>query len=412
VVTVALDRLRGAVGIGLSALGHRRGRAALAVVGIALAVLLVVLLSGLGYGLTTTGGQAIDWLDRDLWATTGPVTFAPGAVGGVENPIEDAHAVAAEMERVEGVREVQALAFQAVYVSTDGETFDTVVGVGGTGSGNTLAIQRGRTFSGGDVHYANGTYEGPMSYEVIVGPRLADRYGLEPGDTLHVGGTLAAARENEFRVVGVSNTFSRFLGTPTVALRLSELQEVSGGTGSDRAAILAVSLEDGADPATVERRIERAFPRFTVRTNDEQVGAVIGNQGPVLAAAATLVALSLVAGVALVTNVLALLVAQQREQFAALKAAGVSGRLLAVAVLAQGLVVGLLGGLLGLGLAVPATTLLNRIVADLSGFPDLLATPPWLLAGGVTLAAVVGLGGSTVAGWRVSHLSPLDHLRR
>jgi putative ABC transport system permease protein len=74
--------------------------------------------------------------------------------------------------------------------------------------------------------------------------------------------------------------------------------------------------------------------------------------------------------------------------------------------------VGLLGGLLGLGLAVPATTLLNRIVADLSGFPDLLATPPWLLAGGVTLAAVVGLGGSTVAGWRVSHLSPLDHLRR
>ncbi|MEF8791589.1 MAG: hypothetical protein V5A61_15795, partial [Haloarculaceae archaeon] len=85
-----LDRLTGAVGVGLSGLRYRRGRAALAVVGIALAVLLVVLLSGLGYGLTTTGGQAIDWLDRDLWATTGPVAFAPGAVGGVENPVEDA----------------------------------------------------------------------------------------------------------------------------------------------------------------------------------------------------------------------------------------------------------------------------------------------------------------------------------
>ncbi|MFC6939444.1 ABC transporter permease [Salinirubellus sp. GCM10025818] len=407
-----LERLRGAVGVGLSGLRYRRGRAALAVAGVALAVLLVVLLAGLGYGLTTTGGQAIDWLDRDLWATAGPVAFAPGAVGGVENPVEDAHAVAAEMEGVEGVAEVQALAFQAVYVSPDGANFDTVVGVGGTGSGDTIVVQRGRSFSSGDVHYANGTYEGPMTHEVIVGPRLAERYGLEPGDTLHVGGTLAAARENEFEVVGVSNTFSRFLGTPTVALHLSELQEVSGGTGNDRAAILAVSLTEGADPAVVERRIERAFPRFSVRTNDEQVGAVIGDQGPVLAAAATLVALAVVAGVALVTNVLALLVAQQRERFAALKAAGVSGRLLAVAVLSQGLVVGLLGGALGLALAIPATTLLNRVVADLAGFSDLVATPSWLLAGALVLAAVVGIGGSTVAGWRVSRISPLAHLRR
>jgi putative ABC transport system permease protein len=406
------ERLSGAVGIGLSGLRHRRGRAALAVVGIALAVLLVVLLSGLGYGLTTTGGQAIDWLDRDLWATTGPVAFAPGAVGGVENPIEDAHLVADRMSRIEGVSEVQALAFQAVYVSPDGEEFDTVVGVGGTDSGDTIVIQQGRTFSGDDVHYADGTYEGPMTHEAIVGPRLADRYDLEPGDTLHVGGTLAAARENEFEVVGVSNTFSRFLGTPTVALHLSELQEVSGGTGNDRAAILAVTLADGADPAAVERRIERAFPRFSVRTNDEQVGAVIGNQGPVLAAATTLVALAVVAGAALVTNVLALLVAQQRERFAALKAAGVSGRLLAVTVLAQGLAVGLLGGLLGLALALPAATLLNRVVADLAGFSDLLATPAWLLAAGVALAAAVGVAGSTVAGWRVSRLSPLAHLRR
>ena len=408
------DRLTGAVGVGLSGLRYRRGRAALAVVGIALAVLLVVLLSGLGYGLTTTGGQAIDWLDRDLWATTGPVAFAPGAVGSVENPVEDAHLVADRMARVEGVAEAQALAFQAVYVSPDPDTeaFDTVVGVGGTGSGDTVVVKRGEGFSGGDVHYANGTYEGPMTREVIVGPRLADRYGLEPGDSLHVGGTLAAARENEFRVVGVSNTFSRFLGTPTVALHLSELQEVSGGTGSDRAAILAVTLADGADPAVVERRIERAFPRFDVRTNDEQVGAVIGNQGPVLAAATTLVALAVVAGAALVTNVLALLVAQQRERFAALKAAGVSGRLLAVTVLVQGLVVGLLGGALGLGLALPATAVLNGIVADLAGFPDLLATPPWLLAGALVLAAAVGVGGSTVAGWRVSRLSPLAHLRR
>ncbi|MEF8863956.1 MAG: hypothetical protein V5A40_19735, partial [Haloarculaceae archaeon] len=130
-----LARLLGAVGIGLRQLRYRPGRTTLAVLGVVLAVVLVVMLGGLGYGLTTTGDEAIDWLDRELWASSGPVAFAPGAVGGVENPIENSHEVAARMERVDGVAQAQALAFQAVYVSPDGGEFDTVVGVGGTGNG-------------------------------------------------------------------------------------------------------------------------------------------------------------------------------------------------------------------------------------------------------------------------------------
>ena len=133
-------RLLGAVGVGLRGLRYRPGRTTLAVVGVTLAVVLVVMLGGLGYGLTTTGDEAIGWIDRELWASSGPTAFAPGAVGGVENPIEDSHVVAMRMERVEGVSQAQALAFQSVYVSPDGEDFDTVVGVGGTGNGTSLRM--------------------------------------------------------------------------------------------------------------------------------------------------------------------------------------------------------------------------------------------------------------------------------
>ena len=384
----------------------------LAVVGVTLAVVLVVMLGGLGYGLTTTGDEAIDWLDRELWASSGPTAFAPGSVGGVENPIEDAHEMAERMERVEGVSRAQALAFQAVYVSPDGEEFDTVVGVGGTENGSGINVQAGRTFSTDDVHYADGTYGGPMTREVIVSPQLADRYNLSVNDTIHIGGTLASAREHEFRVIGISILFERFLGTPTVTLHLSELQQVSGTTGADRASIIAISTEPGTDVEVVQRRLERRFPEFEVRTNDEQVGAIIGGQGTVLASAATLVVLAVVSGTALVLNVLSLLVAQQREQFAALKAAGVSGRLLVVSTLVQGLVVGLLGGVFGVLVVGPATRGLNRIVADLTGFPDLIKIPPWLLVTGIVLAVVMGVLGSTVAGWRVGRLSPMAHLRR
>ena len=405
-------RILGAAGVGLRQLRHRPGRTTLAVLGVVLAVVLVVMLGGLGYGLTTTGDEAINWIDRDLWASSGPTTFAPGTVGGVATPIEDAHEVAAHMERVEGVTQAQALAFQAVYVSPDGKEFDTIVGVGGTGNGSSIRILQGQSFSSGDNHYANGTYQGPMTHEVIVGPRLADRYNLSVNDTLYIGGTLAAARGNEFTVIGISNGFSRFLGTPTVALHLSELQKVSGMTGNDRAALIAISTDPGVNPSIVERRLERRFPAFDVRTNDEQVGSIIGNQGSVLASAGTLVVLAVVAGIALILNVLSLLVAQQRNQFAALKAAGVSGRLLAVVTLTQGLVVGLLGGVLGILLSQPATVAVNHVVADLTGFPDLIKIPPWLFAIGILLAVVMGVLGSSIAGWRVSRLSPLAHLQR
>lgn len=407
-----LARLLGAIGVGTRQLRYSPGRTTLAVLGVALAVILVVTLGGLGYGLTTTGDQAIGWLDQDLWVSSGPVAFAPGAVGGVENPIEGAHDVATQMERVDGVSQAQALAFHAVYVSPTESSFETVVGVGTMGNGSSRQILRGRAFSSGDVHYANGSYEGPRTNEVIVGPRLADQYNLSINDTLHIGGTLASARENEFRVVGVSNGFSRFLGTQTVALHLSELQTISGTTGKDRAALIAISTSPGTDDEVVKRRLERRFPEFEVRTNDEQVGAVIGGQGSVLAAAGMLVVLAVVAGVALTINVLALMVAQQREQFAALKAAGVSGHLLVALIVAQGLVVGTLGGTIGVLVSGPATSGVNRIVADLTGFPNLIKLPPWLLAGGIVLAVVIGLLGSAVAGWSVSRLSPLAHLQR
>jgi putative ABC transport system permease protein len=407
-----LRRFRGAVSISLSQLRTHRERVILAVAGVTLAVLLVLMLTGLGYGLTTTGNEAIGWLNRDLWAASGAITFAPGAVGGVENPIQGAHGVSSEMGHVEGVEETQAFAFQSVYVSPNRSSFESVVGIGGTGNGSGVNIRSGRRFSTEDVHYANGSYDGPLTREVIVGPRLADQFNLSLNDTLYIGGTIYQARQNPFRVVGVSNTFTRFLGTPTVALHLSELQEVSGTTGTDPAAIIAISTTDGADGAVVEQRLERQFDEFEVRSNDEQVASIIGSKGPVLAAAGTLVTVAVITGVALVVNTLVLFVVQQREQLAALKAAGISGRLLAIVTLSQGAVIGGVGGLLGALLSVPAVDAVNRLVADLSGFPELIKIPPWLLVAGASLAIVVGLLGSIAAAWQVTRLSPLAHLRR
>jgi putative ABC transport system permease protein len=251
-----------------------------------------------------------------------------------------------------------------------------------------------------------------MTHEVIVDPRTAERYDLSVNDTLYVGGTISAARGNEFTVVGISNTFSRFLAAPTVALHLSELQTVSGTAGEDRASVIAVSTTRDADADAVRARLARAYPEYEFRTNDEQVRAIIGDQAAVVASAATVSVLAVVIGVVLLVNVLALLVHHQRRQLAALRAAGVSGRSLVGVVVFQGAGIGLLGGLLAVAATPPLVDALNRLAEDLSGFADLAKTPTWLLCGALALAVAMGLVGAAVAGWRAVRLSPLEHLDR
>lgn len=400
--------LRAMVGVAVQQLRHHRRRATLAVAGVALAVVLVVVLAGLGHGLLTTGGEAIGWIDHDLWVSGGSVSVAPGALGGVENPIRNAHEVGRDIEGHPGVRHARPFAFQSVYVSRNGSGFGTVVGVG-VGSGPAGAPNDSR-FEIPDSHYANGSYDGEMVHEAVISPALADRYDVGVGDTLHVGGTLELARANEFRVVDVDRSFRTFLGAPAVAVPLSELQTVTGTTGTDPASLIAVTVEPDAEPASVARDIEATDSTLTVRTNREQVRAIVGGRGEFVAAALALVVLAVLGGIALVVNVLATWVYHQRRELAALKAAGLSGRTLGGIVLAEGLLVGVVGGLLGLAAVPPAVRVLNGVARHLSGFPGLIQTPTWLLVGALALALAMGVVGAMLAVWRVSRLSSLAHL--
>lgn len=405
-----LRRSRASCGIAWAQLRQFRIRTALAVVGIAVAILLVITLAGLGVGMLTAGSDAIAWIDRGLWVGGGAVELAPGAVGNVENPIQDAHAVSTDMEGHSGVNRAQPLAFQTVYVSTDGQTFSTIIGVGVGGDGSGITPGKA-PFSTSDVHYANGSYDGPMTHEVVVDRSAAERFDLSEGDTLYVGGTLANARANEFEVVGVVNSFSTFLGAPAVGLHLSELQTVSGTTGRDRASLIAVTLEPDADPEAVRSDLAAAYPSLEVRTNHQQLRAIMGNQGAVVASAGTLVVLAVVVGLILIVNVLSLLVYQHRTRLAALKAAGISGRTLVTVVGMQGALLGIIGGAVGVLATPPTVWVVNQGVAYLTGFPQLVKTPLWLLGAGFGIAIVMGSVGAMVAGWRVARLTPLEHLR-
>jgi putative ABC transport system permease protein len=403
-----LRKVRATTALIFAELTRNQLRTILAISGIVLAVLSTTLLAGVGAGVLATGESQFETADRDLWVSSGAVGISATS-GGFENTLYDSHSVAREMQQIDGVRGAVPLGFQTVYVSDTGENFQTMIG-SGVDSGGALDVTAGETLPRVDRHYAEGSYNGPRSSEVVVDSETAANLDLEVGDTLYIGGTLSNARDNEVTVVGISDTFSTFLGAPTITMPLSELQTTTGATQSDSATFISISVTDGADVSAVQQRLQAEYPEYTIRNNQQQLESVLQNQALVLAGAVTLVVLAFVAGLALTTNLLGLVVYQQRTTLAALQAVGLSQWTLITLISGQGLVLGVCGGLIGVGLTLPAANVLNQLGAMLVGFEGLVQVPTRVLIVGFAIATIVGTLSAAVVAWRISRLDTLEAL--
>lgn len=392
-----LTRLVGLIGLAVRQLASNRARSAFAIVGVAFAVLSVTLLFGVGTGVIETGEELFDKSEQDLWVSGGPIDIQPGTVGGFQNPLVDAHTVAEEIEAHEEVQTAVPIGLQTIYISADGDEFDTIIGSGTGGTGPLVDVKAGSGFEGGDTHYADGDYDGPMTEEVIIDPATAEEYNLSVGDTINVGGTISGAQRNEFKVVGISGTFREFVGTQTVTLRLSELQTLTGTAYDDRATLLPVRLEDGADPEAVKEDLEAAHPEFTIRTNREQLTAILERQAVIIAGGLSLVALAIVSGMLLSLNLFLSLVYQQREQLAVFRAIGGSRGSTVGLTLLQGGIIATAGCVLGLQLTPLLGAGINWAAASLTGFEGLVQVPTDAYLAGVGVAAAFGVVG-TLAG--------------
>ncbi|SIS10275.1 ABC transporter permease [Natronorubrum thiooxidans] len=405
-----LARLRAAGGITVSQLRHHRLRLGLAIIGVGLAVLAMTLLAGVGVGVLETGEQQFGAADRDLWVTAGETRLTSAGGGGFENSLTNSRSVATEMESHESVRSAVPLAFETVYVGTNGDgEFQTFIGTGVPTSGSVVQVTAGNELSG-DPHYANGSYDGERTNEVLIDEETARALDVEVGDTIHVGGSLAVARNTEMTVVGISPTFERMLGAPTVVMPLSELHQVTGTTQTEPATFITITLEDGADIDTVQTSLAKDHPEYEIRSNQEQLEAVLQEQVLILAAGGTLVVLALGAGIALTHTLLTLVIFQQRAAFGALTAQGISSSVLILSVIGQGLVIGILGGIVGTALTLPAVDLLNRLAVAVVGFDGLVQMSPAILASALAIAVVIGTAAAALAGWRLSRTPPLENL--
>ncbi len=395
-----LDVLRFSTGA-LRGHGLRTG---LSMLGVAIGVAAVVVLTALGEGARAYVTEQFMSLGTNILIVVPGRTETTGAlpgIGGVPRDltIADAEAIARQ------VRSVQTLTPVVVGNETVsfGDRSRQVMVVGATAEMQqvrNIHVRAGRFLPSGD--WERGTSA------VVLGHGVARDLlpGVDPvGRVVRVG-------DFRMRVVGVMAPRGVTLG-----LDFDQVVILPVATGMrlfNRSSLfrILVKLDPLADFAQARRAIAELLRRrhdgeedFTLITQDAVMSAFSQVFAALTAALAGIAAVSLgVAGIGIM-NVMLVSVSERTAEIGLLKAVGALPRQILLAFLVEAALLSLLGGLLGLAVAVAAVELLETVV------PALDATPPaWAVAAAVVTSLGVGSLFGVLPARQATRLDPVAAL--
>jgi len=185
--------------VGLSGLGVRRvfgrlrgaapGRMTVCILGVAVAVALLVVVTGVSLGLASS--TTVESEDIDYW-------IVPDDNGAGSVPLESegarlsqVHEVTAELTRDDRIDYASPVVLQPLQLTnpaTGDREYVVAVGVIPTGDQRRVADMDISPLDTEYSHYADdGTYDGQWSGEFVASPAVTERLALTQGDTVDVG---------------------------------------------------------------------------------------------------------------------------------------------------------------------------------------------------------------------------------
>lgn len=346
-----LVRLYGSVALGVALVVQRLRRTAprrvvYSVLGVALAVGLFVTVSGVGVGLATQGSAVGSNVDYWIVPESESSSTLPVSVGGPK--FGDVHAVADRLTAREDVRYASPVAISLARV-THGNATEYVLLAGVVAHPElTVAGVSARSLTPGDPHYANGTYAGPWTDEVVLSSAASELLGAEAGETVAVPNrTGSASGTHAFTVENVTAGGQSGIGqVPVAVVHLAELQALTGSTAGDTADQILVASND----VGVREDLAGVYSHSRVVARSDASLSTVADSRLALALGGAGFAVSLVVGVLFVATTMGLEIRSDRRLWATLTALGFSARSRALVLFAQTAAVALAGGVLGVAL--------------------------------------------------------------
>ncbi|MGA9839855.1 MAG: FtsX-like permease family protein [Thermoplasmata archaeon] len=425
----------------LDAIRRRPGRSALTSLGIGLAVGLVVLLLAISSGVVTSSTELATASGVDLIAASANTTITTGSVPPIlhahdlanEIPAADPNVAVASPWLVSDLVFGNASLWAASNASRVPPAWSpTGAGVVGWIPSENAGIETPELYNGtgftlpGDPHYANGTYTGPFTHEIVLDQGLAAVLGVTVGGLVWVNPTQATgasalpgwyANSTAFRVVGVSGPFWLIPSALLSFLYLSELQSVVGGgtPSTDYASLVLIHLVDPTSATADQTRIETVFPTLTVITLTEVLGAVQNVVNIYRTFGELIGAIGIIVAALFATTVLQMSVDDRSREIALLRAVGYTRARVGALVAEEGLVLALIGLAVGFPIAYLGAYELNRFLMHLiSGLPvgfTFVSFDSSVLLSGIVLVLAVGLVAAILPAARAMQLPVAEELR-
>ena len=383
--------------IGISSLAVRRvieratgaeaRRVWLSIGGVAIAIGLMLVVTGVGLGLSagsTVRSDSVDYwiLPESSGSSTAVVSTGGTQFGGV-------HTQNAYIQSMEQVDYSTPMLMQLLRVQApESEESEYVLALGIIPSAGTDSVAGISTagFTPGDPYYANGSYDGEWTGDVVLSPAGAEILNASTGQQLQVFTTSPRAGEFSVRNVSATEAGTGFGQMPIAVFRLSELQTIAGADAGDQADQILVST----NVPGIKDDLGGVYPRSTVVTRSGLSAGQVANSDLPLAVSITAFIVSLIVGTLFVATTMGLEIVADRQQLAVLAAIGFQGRDRALLVLVQTLCVTALGGVLGILLGIGGIALANAFAADLVG-GTVARFHPALAGYGLGVALLIGL---------------------
>jgi putative ABC transport system permease protein len=394
---------------------HARLQAVLAIVAIATAVALPVVLVSVG------GGVSAHELANLQNAGYQIVVSAPG-LHGVANAHTLTHRILA-LPSVTAASPVLSVAVDS-FPGSGGATPVLAEGVIPGEFGPTLGPAEGGLFPLplplGDpsdaLHFANGSYSGPATYDVLVSSPFADATHVTSGNRLLLGPTINRTGGTFYNVTGIFGVPPTALG-PTgafaVLVPLSDLQVMTGYANGPAASVadaadtveVAVAGSATTDPAAISairNEIQGLVPYYGVSSLSQEAQQLQAASAVLTGFYLALSSVGLSVGLVFLALVLLRRVESERRSIGIRRAIGQPGSSIAAGVIGDGLVLagagaaaGIVGGyLIVVALATWGTAAVQE-AARLAEFVPL--TLAELAAGVIGLSLLAGAWASIAA---------------
>jgi len=380
---------------------RHRARTVLAVLGVAVAAAMLLDMVMLATGMRESFRELLVSRGFDIrLAPKGTLPFDTDAT------IPSVGAVTAVLRSNPDIREISPVLGASIHISVrTGDVSATVLGIDPAVQGDYEFLS-GRDVTTTDAMVANDSLIKHL--HALIGDTLAVATGYDPQTRTYSGQRKLVLTGRVRFIYGAADQLS-------AAVRRETLEDMEGPAWHDRASLFMVRVRKGADPDRVRDWIETYIPTVSAISVATAIAQVDQRLSYFRQLAFILGTVSLFVGFLLVTTLVTFSVNERAGEIAVMRAIGVSRTHVIQQIVAEGVVISIIGALLGLALGLATAKYLNGILSTFPGLPmaiDFFLFQPVAAWSALGLLAVSGIAAGIYPAWRAASLPISETLRR